>query len=442
MSRCRWMWWTRLVVWVDSYSAVSGDDTVVTAAVEGSVVTFTGVAAGSATVSVTATNAGGSVSQDVAVTVVLPAAPTVGTAVEARSMRVGEIETFVASPAFQGTVRNFDAVSNDETVVTAGVGSGSLVVLVGVAAGSATVSVTATNAGGSVSQDVAVTVTSAAPTVGTAVGAQSVTVGEPVSVDVVDAFGGVVDSYSAVSGDDTVVTAAVEGSVVTFTGVAAGSATVSVTATNAGGSVSQDVAVTVVLPAAPTVGTAVGAQSVTVGEPVSVDVVDAFGGVVDSYSAVSGDDTVVTAAVEGSVVTFTGVAAGSATVSVTATNAGGSVSQDVAVTVVLPAAPTVGTAVGAQSVTVGEPVSVDVVDAFGGVVDSYSAVSGDDTVVTAAVGSGSLVVLVGVAAGSATVTVTATNAGGSVSQDVAVTVVLPAAPTVGTAVGAQSVTVG
>ena len=160
-------------------------------------------------------------------------------------------------------------------------------------------------------------------------------------MDVVDAFGGVVDSYSAVSGDDTVVTAAVEGSVVTFTGVAAGSATVSVTATNAGGSVSQDVAVTVVLPAAPTVGVQFGDYIVTVGETAEFDLSLAFEGVVESYDAslVAELETqsaadLLTVVVNGSEATLDALGAGTVIVRVTATNAGGSASQTFSVSVV------------------------------------------------------------------------------------------------------------
>ena len=80
---------------------------------------------------------------------------------------------------------------------------------------------------------------------------------------------------------------------------------------------------------------------VTAGETIEVDISVGFTGTVETYAATSGDATVATVSVSGSVVSITGVSAGYAYafVTVTATNAGGSRSQWFEVTVTPPPAP-------------------------------------------------------------------------------------------------------
>lgn len=74
----------------------------------------------------------------------------------------------------------------------------------------------------------------------------------------------------------------------------------------------------------PRVAASLETVSVTVGSPVSVDLSEVFGGPVESYSAASTDTGVVSVSVSGSVMTVSGVAAGSQAVRVTATNSAGS----------------------------------------------------------------------------------------------------------------------
>ena len=87
-------------------------------------------------------------------------------------------------------------------------------------------------------------------------------------------------------------------------------------------------------PAQPPVASGtIDAVSVAVGAMRDVDVSGAFTGTVDSYTADSSDDTKATVAVSGSMVTVTGVAEGTATITVTATNTVGSATQTFDVTV-------------------------------------------------------------------------------------------------------------
>ena len=150
-----------------------------------------------------------------------------------------------------------------------------------------------------------------------------------------DYFEGEGVTYTAESSDPAVATVAVDGAVVTVTGVAAGSATVTVTATNAGGSAEQSFAVTV-LPPAPTAVGSIEAATLTEGATHMVTASEYFAGGGAVRGAVLGP-AVATVAVDGAMVTVMGVAVGSATVTVTATNAGGSAEQRFAVTVVPPA---------------------------------------------------------------------------------------------------------
>ena len=368
---------------------------------------------------------------------------TVGT-IAAQSLVVGgEPATVGVSANFSdpdGDALTYSAASSDAGVATASV-SGNNVTITPVAEGSATVTVTATDPDGlSANQSIAVTVEAAnqAPEAVGTIDAQTLTVGgDPTAVDVAENFSDPDDdelSYSAASSDTAVATVAVEGSMVTITPVAEGSATVAVTAADPDGlSAEQSIAVTVeAANQAPVAVGTIDAQTLTVGgDPTAVDVAENFSDPDDdqlSYSAASSDTAVATVAVEGSMVTITPVAEGSATVAVTAADPDGlSAEQSIAVTVEAAnqAPEAVGT-IDAQTLTVGgDPTAVDVAENFSdpdGDQLSYSAASSDTAVATIAV-EGSMVTITPVAEGSATVAVTAADPDGlSAEQTIAVSV--------------------
>ena len=370
---------------------------------------------------------------------------TVGT-IAAQSLVVGgEPATIGVSANFtdpDGDALTYSAASSDAGVATASV-SGNNVTITPVAVGSATVTVTATDPDGlSANQSIAVTVEAAnqAPEAVGTIDAQTLTVGgDPAAVDVADNFSdpdGDELAYSAASSDEAVATVAAEGSMVTITPVAEGSATVTVTATDPGGlSAEQTIAVSVQGPAnqAPVAVGTIDAQTLTVGgDPAAVDVADNFSdpdGDELAYSAASSDEAVATVAAEGSMVTITPVAEGSATVTVTAADPDGlSAEQTIAVSVQGPAnqAPVAVGTIDAQTLAVGgDPAAVDVADNFSdpdGDELAYSASSSDEAVATVAA-EGSMVTITPVAEGSATVTVTAADPGGlSAEQTIAVSV--------------------
>ena len=286
-----------------------------------------------------------------------------------------------------------------------------------------------------------------APMAGDAIAAQTVTAGNMVTVasDITDADGDTL-AYSASSSDDTIATASVaDNGMVTITGVAAGSAIITVMATDPDGeSASQTIAVMVEVPPnqVPMAGADIDDQTVIVDEMVTVasDITDADGDTL-TYSASSSDDTIATASVaDNGMVTITGVAAGSAIITVMATDPdGASASQTIAVMVNVPPnqVPMAGAAIADQTVTAGDMVMVasDITDADGDML-TYSASSSDDTIATASVADDGMVTITGVAAGSATITVMATDPdGASASQTIAVMVEAFVAPVLGDASG-------
>ena len=340
---------------VDTYGAYSQQSSTATATLDGSVVTVTGVAAGTTSIQLSARNTAGTGWGYFQVTVVEDDdAPVVRCCFgHQRPTAGGAAATWDTSQRFMGPVdsyavtvdRSFPTGGGDDPVLRASV-TDSTITVTPLRQGFALLTVSATNTNGTSTLGLAVRVdeattppTTTTTTVATAPAAsgtlagQTVTVGNSEDVDVAGGFTGTIDTYTATSSDETKVTVSMSGSVVTLSGVAPGSATVTVTATNTAGTATQTIAVTVEALAAPELGAALTAQTVAVGDSADVDVTAGFAGTVDSYGAVSSDETVATVSVDGATVTVTGVAAGTATVSVTATNATGSVSQSFTVTV-------------------------------------------------------------------------------------------------------------
>ena len=264
-----------------------------------------------------------------------------------------------------------------------------------------------------------------------------VTAGETIEVDISVGFTGAVETYSATSGDATVATVSVSGSVVSITSVSAGYAYafVTVTATNAGGSRSQWFEVTVTPPPAPTLRYQLAAQATTIDAVVASDLTPVFEGVVTSYSATSSDVTILDASVDESILVLRGVAAGAVTATVTAHNGPGSASVTFPVTVGAFAppqvtAPQTAGALDAQDVPVGATTTIDVTGAFAGTMDDYVPITSDDAIVTATRPHLGTIELTGVAAGTATVRIVAINTGGIAAQTLDVTVTEPVLPTI------------
>ncbi|MDE2773551.1 MAG: prolyl oligopeptidase family serine peptidase [Gemmatimonadota bacterium] len=211
--------------------------------------------------------------------------------------------------------------------------SGSDVTVSGIAPGTATVTLAATDPGGlSAALTFVVTVTAAnrAPTVSAQITDQIVEEGAEVRVDISEAFtdpDGDDLTYDAISDAQDIAVASVSGSEVTVSGVTPETTAVTVTATDPGGlGATQAFTVTVTAAnRAPTVSAQMTDQSVEEGAEVQVDISEAFSdpdGDDLTYDAISDAQDIAVASVSGSEVTVSGVAPGTTTITLIATDPG------------------------------------------------------------------------------------------------------------------------
>ena len=297
-----------------------------------------GVAAGEATINMTATDRGGlTASTSSLVTVTANRPPRVSRDIGTQTLAVGDTLTWNLSD-------HFSDPDNDQLTYTAAGGyavsasvTGSTFTLVGVSAGISPVRVTATDPSGRTADIdffASVTVPNGKPVVAGAIPAQTVDEGATTTVDVASYFSDPDDDeldFGASSSNAEVAGASVSGSRVTIDGVTVGSASVTVTARDPhGGEARQSFGVTVRRPPPPNqrpvVSSVIPAQTVTENESVSVDLDGHFrdpeGGSLD-YGATSSNEGVATADISGSDVVVGGVSEGTATLTVTATDPGG-----------------------------------------------------------------------------------------------------------------------
>ena len=306
--------------------------------VSGSTLRLTGVAAGTATVTVTAADPDGlTATQRVRVTVPPPnRAPTPSGSIPAQRVDVGQTETLDVASYFSdpdGDALGYAAATSNAGVVSVGV-SGSTLRLTGVAADTATVTVTAADPDGlSATQSVRVTVEprNRAPAPYGSIPAQRLSAGRAETLDVASYFSdpdGDTLVYAATTSNAGIVSVGVSGSTLTLTGVGAGTATVTVTARDPDGrSARQRVSVTVGRRNhAPAPTGSIPAQNLEGGRAVTLDVARYFSDP-DSdaltYAATTSNAGVVSPRLFRSSLTLIARAGGEATVTVTATDPGG-----------------------------------------------------------------------------------------------------------------------
>ena len=291
-----------------------------------------GARQGTATVTVTATDPGGlSATQSFSVTVP-NRAPEAVDSIGAVETHIGQIAPLVASAHFSdpdGDLLSYTAESSDTGVVTATV-SGDTVLVVAVTKGSATVTVTASDPGGlTARQSFAATVANRAPEAVDSIPAFEKYLGETAALVVSPYFSdpdGDALSYEAESSDTAVATAAVSSDTVRVLAVARGNAIVTVTASDPEGLFAEQSFPVTVPNRAPEVVDSIPGAGTHSGEHVTVIVSGYFSdpdGDSLSYEAESSDTAVVTVSMSGDKVRVAGVAEGSATVTVTASDPGG-----------------------------------------------------------------------------------------------------------------------
>ncbi len=229
----------------------------------------------------------------------------------------------------------FSAMSNDINIATVGVANDSEVTVTPVATGTATITVTATDiAGQTAEQTFSVSVTNPAPTtVGTMDNMTDLVAnGNTQTVNVASNFSDLDTlTFTATSDNTAIATVAVMDSVVTVTPVAVGTANITVTATDiAGQTAEQTFSVSVTNPAPTATGTMDNMTDlVENGSPQTVNVATNFSDPNDrlTFSVVSSNTAIATVTVMDSIVTVTPVAAGTATITVTATDIAGQTAE-------------------------------------------------------------------------------------------------------------------
>lgn len=349
-------------------------------------------------------------------------APRVVKSLEDLTITIGDEPVLVdLRGVYYGAPEECDAESSDESVATVEILDGYNLFVTNTGIGNATITVTAANEYGSVEHGFDVEVIHVPPVAVGAFPDYELRVGDMVPVEVSGGFHGEALSYTAMSSDEEAATVSVSGSTVTITGHMAGLATITVTATNTGGSAEQQIALRVRdVPPEP-VGELPDITMDIGDDPVSINIAEAFSGTALVFGGSSSDEGVAGLSVDGHTATVSAVAAGMATVTLTATNSEGTAEQTFAVTVINPAPVAVGM-LGDLTITVGDdPVEVEISQAFSGRDLSFSAMSSSEANASVSI-TGSTVSVMAVAAGMATVTVTAMNTGGSADQSFMVTV--------------------
>jgi len=314
-------------------AAATSDPGIVVASATGNTIAVAGVSPGTASVTVTATDAGG-LQADERFQAAVPNRPPVSVGVmRPLELAVGDSARVDASDYFDdpdGQGLGYAAAASDSGVLAVSV-EGSVLTVRARAKGMASVTVTATDPGGlEAAQSFAVTVPNRAPETVGSIAARTVEVGKTVAQDLVAYFrdpDGDPLTYAAVSADAGVAEVSVDGGSASIAALAKGETTVSVTATDTEGLTAAQVFSVTVPNRAPIAVGAIPADTVTVGDSTTVDL-SAFFDDPDGdplvYAVTASDTTVVGVAVSGGgVLSITAIAAADATVTVTATDTEG-----------------------------------------------------------------------------------------------------------------------
>ncbi len=434
-----------------TYRARSSKESVATVRTDGSTVSVTPVAKGTATITVIATDPGGlsaELSFDVNVRQgaqpqgdTTPAAPVSQGTIPNVQLSIGDRPHAILVAAYfsdpNGDALTYRARSSKESVATVSA-AGSTVSVTPRAKGTATITVTAADPGNlTATQEFQVTVKNRPPA------AQGFIPATPPldpggaahEVDVAAYFNdpdGDALTYQARSSKESVATVSAAGSTVSVTPRAKGTATIAVTATDPGNlTATQEFQVTVKnrppaaqgsIPAPPPLDPGGAAHAVDMAAYFSDPDGDAL-----TYQARSSKESVATVSTDGSTVSVTPRAKGTATITVTATDTGNlTATQQFRATVSnrppatqgsIPATPELEVGASAHEVDVAAYFSDPDGDAL-----TYQARSSEESVATVRT-NGSTVSVTPVAKGAATISVTATDPGNlTATQEFQVTV--------------------
>ena len=406
------------------YTASSSHPSMVTVSVSGSTLTVTGVAVGRSTITVTATDRPQDSDDS------LPTRTTFTATVENRAPECEDIDDQTVNVNASKTLTvsctdpdghslSYTASSSPSGIVTPSM-SGSSVTVTGAAVGSATVTVTATDGNnGSDTVEFNVTVPNRPPPCSD-IPAQTLLVAGSQTVELSQYCSdpdGHPLTYAVTSSETDEVTASVDGSTLTLTGVAVGSSTITVMATDQPGESQEPLSTSTTFTATvenrDPVCEDVADQTVTAGQSktLTVSCTDPDGHPL-SYTTSSSPTDTVTVSNDGASVTVNAAAVGSATVTVTASDGyGGTTKKKFNVTV--PTPPCAISSIDGQTVKVSKSKTVSLSATCDPPADTltYTATSSDTAKATVSV-SGSTLTVTGVDAGTATVTVTVSDGRG------------------------------
>lgn len=434
------------------FGAISGKPAVATVSIVSgtTMMKITPVSAGTATITVTATDTSGKVAFSTITVIVNTVPQAVDIAEQMLTPGAGDRTLDLLnyfSDADATNILTFTAVSADSAIATATV-TGNQVVISPVAAGVTDVTITANDGKtGIVSKTFRVVVNNG-PEVVNPISDQSATVGADVTVDVTNVFrdlDGDTLIYEATSVDSSVATVSVNGAQVTVTPVGGGSAEIRVTAKDGkGGTVTSTFTIRVNQP--PQAGT-LADQIVMLGEgDKTIDLSQVFSDVDGdtlTFTAVSLQPNVANANVAGNQLTIHPLAGGTATIQVTANDGkGGTVSDTFNVRInQVPQASDIADLVvtleaGAKQIDMSSVFT----DGDGDTL-TLSAVSADTGVATAVVNGAELTVTP-VATGTVLITVTANDGlGGIITEMFNLTVKLNEPPQVTASIPDKTLTI-
>ena len=384
---------------------------------EGSTLSVLGLEVGVATVTVTASNTNAADATQTFRVIVLDRVPRALTALDDLTLEIGETWSSDIADAFGGTNLSFAAASGDPAASVEL--DGTFLTVTGLAVGEAVVSVTASNPEGEVVQQFTVTVVDVAPAVSTPLGDLELRVGESWTGDLSDNFTGTNLDFGAVTAD-TAASVSVDGTTIMIEGLAAGTAAVTVTASNSAASVTDEFLV-VVRDVPAEVVSPFEDITMVIGETRSFALDGRFAGSALMFVVAADDPTIATISVAGTALTIEALALGVTAMEVVASNAEGEVSSRFRITVV-DAPPTAVDQLDDIVLALGAQRSFDLSVYFGGTSLVYS-VSGGNAAVGANL-AGTTLAVDGTAVGRARISVTARNSAGSARQSFLVTVAL------------------
>ena len=437
------------------YAAATSDSKVATATATGSTVIITAVSKGEATVTVTVTDTDGLVATQAFPVTVPNRTPLATTEFEAHRVKERQSETLDLAAYFSdpdGDPLIFEAVSSEPAVVTATVTDGKLRFR-GRKPGTATITVTARDDEGlSVTQEFVVTITRSRrnrpPLVTGSAPAPSIPPGEQFSTDLDRHFDDPDDdplTFDATSSNTRVVTARISNKMLMLNAVDEGTANVKVTASDPqGDKASMQFRVVVDRSgggngSAPTVSARIPDQYVAPNSDFSADLRDHFSDPdreTLSYEATTGNEDIARASVSGYTLTVTGVANGTTSVTVTASDPGNrSATLTFTLTVETRGTgnrrPTVSDVIAFRQLDKNDTFETDLDDHFSDPDNddlTYSATSSRPAKATVDV-SGSTMTVTARAKGTTTITVTAEDGSGATATlDFEVTIRQPGQP--------------